>query len=133
MTSDPLPDRSRAFRGAGSATYRPVMSVRIVLAVLAGMAFSPRPVPTRAAEPPRAGPSYGPAVRPLLEAKCLRCHGRKVKKAELDLSTLAAILRGGESGPVVTPGKPEESPLYEMVHDGSMPADKKGRLGEADV
>ena len=33
----------------------------------------------------------------------------------------------------MAPGKPEESPLYEMVHDGSMPADKKGRLGEAEV
>ena len=97
------------------------------------MAFSGRPVPTRAAEPSPAAPSYETDVRPLLEAKCLRCHGPKVKKAELDLSAVATILQGGESGPAVVPGKPEESPLYEMVHDGSMPADKKGRLSEAEV
>ena len=133
MTPNPLPDRSGTLREAGSEADRPVVGFRIVLAVLAGMAFSGRPVPTRAAEPPRAGPSYETDVRPLLEAKCLRCHGPKVQKAELDLSAVATILRGGESGPVVVPGKPEESTLYEMVHDGSMPADKSGRLGEAEV
>ena len=67
-------------------------------------------------------------IRPLLESKCLRCHDAKVRKADLDLSTHASILKGGESGPVVVPGKPDESPLYEMVRDGLMPADKKNKL-----
>jgi hypothetical protein len=33
-------------------------------------------------------------VQPLLKAKCLRCHGEKVKKSDLDLSTGAGILKG---------------------------------------
>ena len=37
---------------------------------------------------------------PLFQAKCLRCHGEKSKKAELDLRTRAGILKGSESGPV---------------------------------
>ena len=133
MTFHLAPECPGILHEAGSAADRAVVGFRIVLAVLAGMAFSGRPVPTRAAEPPRAGPSYETDVRPLLGAKCLRCHGPEVKKAELDLSAVATILKGGESGPVVIPGKPEESLLYEMVHDGTMPADKKGRLGEAEV
>ncbi len=68
------------------------------------------------------------SIQPLFEANCLRCHNAKVRKAELDLSTYGAMLKGGESGPVVVPGKPDESPLYEMVHEGQMPADKKSRL-----
>ncbi|MGH7171374.1 MAG: c-type cytochrome domain-containing protein [Gemmataceae bacterium] len=72
-------------------------------------------------------------VLPLLQAKCLRCHGDKAKKAELDLRTRAGILKGGESGAVVQPGKPQESPLYEMVHGGKMPPRKRDKLGPAEV
>ncbi|HXI44569.1 MAG TPA: c-type cytochrome domain-containing protein, partial [Bryobacteraceae bacterium] len=40
---------------------------------------------------------------------------------ELDLSTFAGVMKGGDDGPVVTPGKPQESRLYEMVQKGVMP------------
>ena len=73
-------------------------------------------------------PSFSAMVRPILDSNCLRCHNAKARKADLDLSTYASILKGGESGLVVVPGKPEESPLYEMVRDGTMPAVKGGRL-----
>src|SRR5690242_160980 len=63
-------------------------------------------------------PSYTGDIRPLLQAKCVRCHGGKARKAALDLTTPAGILKGGESGPVVVPGKPEDSLLYEKVHSG---------------
>ena len=72
-------------------------------------------------------------IRPLLQAKCWRCHGEKAQKAELDLTAAAKILKGGESGSAVIAGKPEKSPLFEKVHDGSMPPGKKDRLGAADV
>ena len=80
-----------------------------------------------AANEPKRSPTLAD-IRPVFEAKCLRCHNAKVRKADLDLSTHASLLKGGESGPVVVPGKPEESALYEAVHEGRMPADKKGRL-----
>ena len=128
MTSDPSPDRSGTLREAGSAADRPVVGFRIVLAVLAGMAFSGRPVPTRAAEPSRAAPSYETDVRPLLEAKCLRCHGPKVKKAELDLSAVATILQGGESGPVVDPRQARGEPA---LRDGPRRLDARRQEGPA--
>jgi Planctomycete cytochrome C len=53
-------------------------------------------------------PSFQDAVRPLFQAKCLRCHGEKARKADLDLSTPAGILKGGESGPAIVPGKPDQ-------------------------
>ncbi len=70
---------------------------------------------------------------PLLRAKCLRYHGDKAKKAELDLRTRAGILKGNESGPVVQLGEPQESPLYEMVHGGKMPPGKTDKLFPAEV
>lgn len=78
-------------------------------------------------------PSYAADVRPLLDAKCVRCHGDKVKKADLDLSTPAGIRNGGESGPVLAPGKPEKSALYERVHKGEMPPGKGEALAPPQI
>src|SRR5262245_20682897 len=78
-------------------------------------------------------PSFADDVRPLFQAKCVLCHGEKTPKADLSLTTLAAVMKGGESGPVVVPGKPDESPLYEKVHSGTMPPNKKDRLSAAEV
>ncbi|HEY7311576.1 MAG TPA: PSD1 and planctomycete cytochrome C domain-containing protein [Gemmataceae bacterium] len=82
---------------------------------------------------PAKTPYFETDVLPLLQAKCLRCHGEKSKKAELDLRTRADVLKGSESGPVVLPGKPLESPLYEMVHGGKMPPGKNNKLSPAEV
>src|SRR5262245_32097207 len=73
-------------------------------------------------------PNYQDHIRPLFQAKCFRCHGDKVRKADLDLMTHTSVLKGGESGAVVVPGKPEESLLYEKVHAGIMPPGTKDRL-----
>jgi hypothetical protein len=78
-------------------------------------------------------PIFEKDVFPLLKANCFRCHGDKGKQAELDLRTRAGILQGSESGPIIVPGKPDESRLYEMVHEGLMPPGKKGKLGPAEV
>lgn len=54
-------------------------------------------------------------IVPLLHEKCLACHGNDeaMVKGDLDLRSLASVLKGGESGePSLVPGKPEESPLY---------------------
>ncbi|MDB5348788.1 MAG: putative rane protein [Planctomycetota bacterium] len=75
-------------------------------------------------------PSFKTEIQPLLQSKCVRCHGEKSLKADLDLSTFKGIVKGGESGPVIVTGKPDESPLYEKVHKGEMPPAKKDRLSE---
>ncbi len=57
-------------------------------------------------------------VLPLLQDKCLACHGKDEAriKGGLDLRTLAATLAGGDSGkPAFVAGKPDESPLYLAV------------------
>jgi mono/diheme cytochrome c family protein len=84
-------------------------------------------------ESPSRVPSFEEDVRPLFRAKCWRCHGEKGRKADLDLTTVAGALKGGESGPAIVPGKPDDSILFEKVRDGTMPPGKKGRLAEAEV
>jgi mono/diheme cytochrome c family protein len=58
-------------------------------------------------------------IRPLLEAKCLSCHGAgPVKQSGFDISTREGLLHGGEKGPGVVPGHASESALYKRVkHD----------------
>ncbi len=65
-------------------------------------------------------------VKPLLESTCLSCHGSEKPKGDLDLSTRATALKGGENGAALVPGKPAESRLYTSTilpagHDDIMP------------
>ena len=47
-------------------------------------------------------------VRPILAAKCLKCHGPKKQEGRLRLDSRAAMLRGGDSGPAIVAGKPAD-------------------------
>src|SRR3954451_4343520 len=89
--------------------------------------------PAMPADKDAAAPRFEADVLPLFKAKCLRCHGDKTRKADLDLRTAAGVLRGGDSGPAVVAGKPDESLLYEKVHGGEMPPGKKDRLTQDEV
>mgnify|MGYP001288358013 CR=1 FL=1 len=54
-------------------------------------------------------------VRSILSSKCFACHGEDAKKikGELDLTSRAGLLKGGESEePSLNPEKPLKSPLY---------------------
>lgn len=65
--------------------------------------------------------TFESAVHPILQAKCVACHGPATKMGGLDLSTFAGLMHASESGPVVVAEKPDESRLYKMIRDGSMP------------
>jgi mono/diheme cytochrome c family protein len=54
----------------------------------------------------------------------VECHGAKVQTNGLNLSSAADLSKGSESGPVIVPGKPDESLLYRMVSEGKMPFGK---------
>jgi len=71
------------------------------------------------AETPAAAPADGDlftqTVKPVFEKNCAMCHGAKIKQAGLDLSSAEGLLRGGDNGPVIVPGKANESKLYKLV------------------
>ena len=61
---------------------------------------------------PNAGAALFAEVRPALVAQCMACHGGgKTNRSGFDMATREALLRGGDSGPAVVPGKAAESPL----------------------
>jgi hypothetical protein len=76
---------------------------------------------------PAAKPSkidFDRQVAALLSRRCLECHAGLEPKGSLDLSARASALRGGESGPALTPGQPEDSPLWQRVETEEMPPKK---------
>ncbi len=77
-------------------------------------------------------PLFETDVQPILQAKCLSCHGAK-QKGDLDMRTLAGLLKGGESGPAITPGKTDKSLLFKKVYEGLMPPAKKDPLTQDQI
>ncbi|MBI3849496.1 MAG: DUF1549 domain-containing protein [Verrucomicrobia bacterium] len=67
-------------------------------------------------------------IKPIIEASCIKCHGRGRDKGGLLMDTRETFLKGGDSGPTVVVGKSAESHLIELVAgldpDSIMP--KKG-------
>ena len=69
-------------------------------------------------------------IRPILVERCLECHSAETKiKGGLALDTRADWMTGGDAGPAIVIGKPEESPLIHAVSwqdlDLQMPPKKK--------
>jgi hypothetical protein len=54
-------------------------------------------------------------IRPLLAENCIPCHGEKKQSNQLRLDSLALMLKGGDSGPALLPGKPYESLIIQAV------------------
>lgn len=54
-------------------------------------------------------------VKPLLDLRCVSCHGPDKVKGGLRLDSREALLKGGENGPAVVPGQPDRSLLIRAV------------------
>jgi hypothetical protein len=67
-------------------------------------------------------------ILPVFQAKCNSCHGTLSKKGGLDLRTLATTMKGGNSGPGVKPGHPDDSPVWNTIRQGDMPPRNKPQL-----
>lgn len=59
-------------------------------------------------------------VETILFNRCLKCHGSK-REGELDLRTRSTALKGSENGPVLEPGNPDKSLLFDQIYNEKMP------------
>src|SRR5262245_14629916 len=86
---------------------------RSILAIVAAAAFAA----TCAGQEPadsRAGVEFFETkVRPLLAEHCYRCHSAEKHENDLFLNSAAGIAKGGDRGPPIVPGKPDESVLIQ--------------------
>ena len=73
-------------------------------------------------------------VRPILAANCQACHGSQLKTAELDLSSAAGFVQGGQSGPLVSPDEPSESRLLKVIgYEEKLKMPPTGKLKEHEI
>ncbi|HEX3999232.1 MAG TPA: PSD1 and planctomycete cytochrome C domain-containing protein [Pirellulales bacterium] len=60
-------------------------------------------------------------VRPLLLQNCFKCHGGDSVEANFDMTDRDRLLKGGDSGAVVTIGKSHNSLLYKLIRHSKKP------------
>ncbi len=81
---------------------------------------------------------YTHYIHPILEDKCVSCHGEKKQKGALRLDTYALMLEGGEETTCLAPGNVQESSLISYLHlpledDLRMPPKNKPQLTQAEI
>src|SRR5688500_5968915 len=69
--------------------------------------------------------SYHKDIKPLFTSACNGCHRPEKSKGDLDMTTFAALMKGGEGGTPVVAGDPGKSMLLKMISgpEPEMPED----------
>ncbi len=105
-----------SFRSWRRAAAAAVSLVTLGLARGADMPAGHPPVPTPALS--TADLQFFEAkVRPILVGKCYNCHSKEADKVRggFLLDTREALLHGGNSGPAIVPGNPDDSLLVQAI------------------
>ncbi len=90
--------------------------------------------PYLAAKDPVGDEFFERDIRPILVEKCQSCHGEKKAQGGLRLLGREAILKGGERGPAIVPGKPDESLLIKAIgYADKLKMPPTGKLTNAEI
>ena len=122
----------------------PLLGLLVTLAVWPwnGLAQATEPgTPADADDPSRdasAAEAFNAEILPILKEHCYKCHSHDASQAKggLMLDSRTGWAEGGDSGPAIVPGMPDESLLiaavryeeYEMPPDGRLPDELIARL-----
>lgn len=86
---------------------------------------TPLPIPTETATPSSSNAnvavSFQVDVLPILERRCVKCHGSERAEEDLFMETYEQVMAGSWGGPVVEPGDAEGSYMMELIYAGEMP------------
>ena len=92
-----------------------------ILRPLLGGGEPGRPTPTTLAE----ADVFLDVVQPVLNARCVACHGESRSDGDLRLDSFEAIVAGGEHGDALVPGEPSDSLLLRRLY---LPLDHKEHM-----
>jgi len=93
---------------------------------------APEPAPTEAAASTSGEISFAKDILPILESRCINCHGGQRTSEGLDIKTYEALMAGSQNGSVVIPGDAANSSFVTLSAEGKMP--KRGpKLTPAEV
>ena len=77
--------------------------------------------PDQATSAPASAVSFAKDVRPILQSRCLNCHGGQRTEKGLNISTYDHLIAGSEKGPVLVPGDAANSKMIQLIEQGKMP------------
>ena len=78
--------------------------------------------------------TYEDHVLPILRNACLKCHNPDKMRADLDLSTYNALMKGGGGGEVVAGGDADGSFLYQVITHAEEPTmPPNGKLSDKEI
>lgn len=145
--------------GRYASWFPPASVLMVVLATITGhyggnlthgstylVEYSPQFVRSMAGLGPRRPPvesleaadPFLDLVGPMFSQRCSRCHSDDTREADLNLMSHAGVMRGGESGPVISRARPESSELLNRItlprdDEAFMPAEGNTPLTEVQV
>lgn len=76
--------------------------------------------------------SYAASVKPIFDAKCIKCHGIESTKEGLDMQTYENVMAGSRNGTVITPGDAANSVLVDLIIRGKMP-NRGAKLSDEEI
>ncbi len=84
------------------------------LAAFAAAAVATAPLEAQDVTPAKRA-EYLRDVKPIFKQRCFACHGALKQEGNLRLDTAAMMRQGGDGGPAIVAGRPDESPLIERI------------------
>ena len=92
-----------------------------VLTILSACGIQATQVPLVSAVPTNSNVSFANDVMPIIESRCVKCHGGESVKKGLDMTTYEGVIKGSTNGVVIEPGNADNSPLIESIVNKKMP------------
>ncbi|MCB0213023.1 MAG: hypothetical protein KDJ52_27010 [Anaerolineae bacterium] len=127
-TPSPSPTAANAAEAADAA---PPTDAPPPAAATATPTPSPAPTATPLPAPETAAPipvddaagqvSFAADVFPIIENRCVKCHGGEETEEGLNMTSYAGILAGSWNGSVLEPGDVDNSFMVEQIVSGKMP------------
>ena len=77
---------------------------------------------------------FAKSIHSVLAEHCYSCHGPEKQRGGLRVDSRAALLKGGDKGPAIIPGKPADGRLFKVVRvEGTPNTPLKHQLPEAAI
>ena len=118
-TNTPAPSPTQSVPLDTQAPTDPPLSTDTAAPTDTAVATEPAAVTESAAQ--GATVSFANDILPIIESRCVSCHGGQRTEKGLDMKSFDSLMTGSENGPVVTPGDAAHSKFVELVATQKMP------------